>query len=1259
MGALLATITTLLITVLTAALAAPYLIDWNDYKQVFEAQAAKIIGRPVKVGGKVSLTILPAPQVSFAKVRIADVSGKFERPFAEAQSFKLVLSLAPLLSGAIEARRIELEKPVFRLAIGADGKGNWRDLGPSVTAFPLMPREVTVKAVEISGGTIELHTGGTRSPYRIEALSGAVTSEALEGPYKFTGEAVVQGEKRELRFSAKQGQGGVLHLKGAMRDLASANLYQLDGQLDGFDGPLRYEGPLSARLMLGAPRPAADPRAEAPAVELKASAALGLYQASLTDLSITVEHQTRPQTLSGKAYAAWRDTPRLDLELQSGWTDLDHWLGTGLGQGEERVTPIAVLQALPRLWERLPFRAEAGGIKAAIGQIALGGDTAQNVSFKLTRAGGRWLIEDFAAQVPGDSELRLTGSLQESGGGLDFSGQGEAKGRHLSRFIRWLAPRLSQPEGGEAQDFALRGRLRLNDRQAAVEEARGEIAGAVFSGGLRYEFGPSPKLAVTLEGGRLDLNPVFGKSFSLAALLALAGDNQHGKDRQAGGSHSNILKTLLAAGETRLDLRAAQLGLSDFEARDVEARLRLHGGRLDIEKLSLSTAEGLTIRGAGRLDHPFEAPSGPVKFTLQAPTAAALKTLLKSAAFPDAFRGREKWLEALAPLNLTVSFAGRRERGQAEFKLSGSAAESQISLTGRLEGNLNSIWDGRLDVAGGVTNASGGKLIGQIAPGMPNGGGGTSLGRGALTLKADGPLKAALNTVIELKTEAAEGKFEGKLAVSEAPWSLDGQVFLKAKDAGVALALLQWPSGGEPVTGAFELRAAALKSGASYHLKNIAVRLGETLTQGSADIHTGGAIPAVTARFTTAEASLPRLLGYLVDFDWKSTDAAGAPPGSQASTAGVWPDRPFAVKAFESISGALSLKAQKLKLDDAVALEEAALDASLDKGALTVSTLQGKLYGGDFSAQGALSSHQGRISLDARITLNRADLEKLSAHHGQALAAGAGSLDLRVSGQGISPRGLVSILSGKGEISLSEGIIYSFSPGNLWKTAEAYLESPRPQHGSPGARLAEALQEGDFFHPPVRIPVTIKDGVLQMQNASVQARDAVVKPAFSLDLSTLKFDSEWELMESKGTRRAKFPPVRLVFAGPLSGLHTVKPALQIDALEQHLTVRRMEGEVERLEKQQRRRGRVSAREPEPADDGETQPSPAPVGASITGAPRVKPAGETAQHGRQPPPDASDAANPPVIPPSRNPWRTETEIWRTAPAARDGKPLFRE
>jgi uncharacterized protein involved in outer membrane biogenesis len=60
------------VLLLLAALIAPLFIDWTGYRANFEAEASKILGRPVVVAGAASARLLPFPSVTFEDVRVGD-----------------------------------------------------------------------------------------------------------------------------------------------------------------------------------------------------------------------------------------------------------------------------------------------------------------------------------------------------------------------------------------------------------------------------------------------------------------------------------------------------------------------------------------------------------------------------------------------------------------------------------------------------------------------------------------------------------------------------------------------------------------------------------------------------------------------------------------------------------------------------------------------------------------------------------------------------------------------------------------------------------------------------------------------------------------------------------------------------------------------------------------------------------------------------------------------------------------------------------
>ncbi len=194
---------------LAALFAVPYFIDWNGYRGVFEEEATRILGREVRVGGNVNVRFLPAPFVRFDKLRIADPSTTTGEPFFRADSFTMRLSVPPLLKGIIEANEIELKRPVLRLAVDADGGGNWRSLSITPGTLPFVPADVTLQSVKIKDGVVALHGPKGIGFAELKGLNGEFKAESIEGPFSFKGTASWQGDRpgAALRHESRRRRG--------------------------------------------------------------------------------------------------------------------------------------------------------------------------------------------------------------------------------------------------------------------------------------------------------------------------------------------------------------------------------------------------------------------------------------------------------------------------------------------------------------------------------------------------------------------------------------------------------------------------------------------------------------------------------------------------------------------------------------------------------------------------------------------------------------------------------------------------------------------------------------------------------------------------------------------------------------------------------------------------------------------------------------------------------------------------------------------
>ena len=196
---------------------------------MFETQATNLLGRQVKVGGKVHLVLLPSPELRFDDIKVADQEGRLDRPFLEARSLEAWLNIGALLSGTIEARKIAIVDPILRLDLKADGTGNWSDVGAAAWRCH-SPRKTCCSTRSASvGGRIEITKQGLPQ-FTLTDVVGDASAQSLSGPYKVSASYLFAGRPQELRFSTSEPDAaGLFRIKSSLRDLDRNTTYRLDG----------------------------------------------------------------------------------------------------------------------------------------------------------------------------------------------------------------------------------------------------------------------------------------------------------------------------------------------------------------------------------------------------------------------------------------------------------------------------------------------------------------------------------------------------------------------------------------------------------------------------------------------------------------------------------------------------------------------------------------------------------------------------------------------------------------------------------------------------------------------------------------------------------------------------------------------------------------------------------------------------------------------------------------------------------------------
>ncbi|HRD76547.1 MAG TPA: AsmA family protein, partial [Hyphomicrobiaceae bacterium] len=463
----------LVVLVLGALFAVPLFVDWNSYRGAFEEEASRLIGREVRVGGRVSLRLLPTPTVRLEKVRIADSSGQTGEPFFRADTFTLYLAIAPLVQGTIEANDIELTRPVLHLAVDESGQGNWRAIKRSEGRAGFSAQDIALPSVKVVDGTIALHGLKGEERLRFEKVTGEVGTPALEGPYRVRLTFNHGGVERELRMSTSRPEtDGSVRLKANLRETGTPTSYLVDGKLKDFLGATTVDGEISAKLPLGGPARRAAGKSEADdLVDLKSTFKANASEFSLDDLAMSFESGGRPQLVSGTIKGQWREALSLDATLGSRWLDLDRLGGTEKAE----IGPLA--RSLGNRMAALFPSAARASLRVAVDQATINGDILSQIIIALDRTATAVTVRELRATMPGGSRLDLRGVA-----GLDgskparFDGEVTVRGSSISRMLAWSLGK-SAPALRRDSAFGLRGKLSIESGLVLVNDMMAELAG--------------------------------------------------------------------------------------------------------------------------------------------------------------------------------------------------------------------------------------------------------------------------------------------------------------------------------------------------------------------------------------------------------------------------------------------------------------------------------------------------------------------------------------------------------------------------------------------------------------------------------------------------------------------------------------------------------------------------------------------------------------------------------------------------------------
>jgi AsmA family/AsmA-like C-terminal region len=1173
-NSLLLTLTALLILVLSALFAAPLFIDWNNYRSVFETQASNLLGRQVKVDGEVHLVLLPAPELRFDDIKVADQEGRLDLPFLEARSLEAWLNIGALLTGTVEARKIAIVDPVLRLDVKADGTGNWSDVGRRGVALPFAPKDVMLDEVGVSGGRIEITKQGVPQ-LTVEQVEGEASAQSLSGPYKVSASYSFDGRPQDLKFSTSAPDAaGLFRVKSALRDLERGTTYVLDGGVSGLGGSPVFDGTIVVRAAKVRPvgegteeevggegQPPEVARRDKTAIfELKGPLKATPDRADLPEFDLTVNAKGHPQIFKGRLVLEFGERLQATGELVAGFVDLDALFAAP--GAEQRPSPAAVLYMLAEdLLEGAGDFGE-GTLNIAVEQAGLGGDLLSAVQLALAKQNDVLTVERLKAVLPGDNRIDASGRLSRGEFGPVFAGPVKVEGSGLRPLTRWAVGDRDMSGQASPGEFNIMADATIGDGALTLAGVSGELSGTKFNGIFRLQGGERRLIELTLDSDRLDLREVLGEGPLW----------QFGLPSAAPTVEAAVDQGLLSGfrhDDMRVTLRVGELLLPKMPAGKLDARFSLQSDTLDISQLHFAAADALTLNGKGRIERLSAAPSGRADFALKAATPDSLRIAAELFGFPADVSG-SKHLSSLAPLDVQVSLDASRqgEASQAAIELRGNAGGSDVAVVARALGDPAKPAAATVDIDGSVTGERPHAVLVLLFPDLPvEQLAATGRSRGKLMVKLAGVPNSKVTGKAALETEAAGVAFSGQGSLQPSGLFFTGKGAMVSQDAGAALVLTGFEAPPSAAGVPLQLRFDLAKQGPVVDLKAISGSIAGETVEGSARFDLGGGKPHFALSASAGNVSLASLLGVLVA--WQRTPSTEEMLGAiGAGASEFWPSRGFSLGPIETADGEIRLAANTLALGSTVKVQDAMLVASVGKDGLSITELKGSLFGGAFAASGILSPRGNGAELAADAELKGGRLEQLAKSvAGTGLAKGSFDLSFTVQGEGLSPPGLVAGLSGEGTLALGGGALQSLSSAPLRRVAATAanktISADKEEIAAEARAVRETITKGTYQYAPVKFIFDVKNGTLRFAPAVLAGQGVETKVNAYLELASLKLDSEWAV--SLAGANQDVPPVNLVFTGILNKANEISPSVDTAAIEAYLTMRRMQEDVERLE----------------------------------------------------------------------------------------------
>ena len=231
-----------IILALVAALVGPLVIDWGSHRALFETEASRLIGVPVRVTGTIDARLLPSPRLVLHDIVIGNNTDA-----VRARSLGVEFALGPLMRGEWRAAELRLAGP--QVSLGLDKSGHVR--APNL-AVAFKPDELSIDRLTVEDGSIAFNDAASGASLTLGGLSFDGEARSLAGPIKGAGAVTFGGRVYPYRLTVGRiGDDGGARVRVNIAAADHPLAIEADGALAFAGGEPRFDGTVSLSQPVG------------------------------------------------------------------------------------------------------------------------------------------------------------------------------------------------------------------------------------------------------------------------------------------------------------------------------------------------------------------------------------------------------------------------------------------------------------------------------------------------------------------------------------------------------------------------------------------------------------------------------------------------------------------------------------------------------------------------------------------------------------------------------------------------------------------------------------------------------------------------------------------------------------------------------------------------------------------------------------------------------------------------------------------------